>query len=71
MSRAVMQSSNIDQLQNDTFACQENGQRYPTMNNVSLRTSTEMSYEQLLAYYNATAHLINYNYGQPVVHSQQ
>jgi hypothetical protein len=34
---------------------------------VPLRTSIELSHEQLLVYYNVTAHLINYKYGQPVV----
>ena len=58
-------------MQNDIFECQDNGQRYTTTNSIPLRTSSEMSHEQLLAYYNATAHLINYSYGQPVVNGQQ
>ena len=71
MSRTNMQSSNTNQMQNDIFECQENGQRYSIMDNAPPRTSSVMSHEQLLAYYNATAHLINYNHGQPVLHDQQ
>ena len=71
MSRTNMQSSNTNQMQNDIFECQENGQRYSSMDNAPHRTSSVMSHEQLLAYYNATAHLINYNHGQPVLHDQQ
>ena len=71
MSRAEMQSSSVEHMQNDIFECQENGQRYSIMNDIPLCTSNEMSYEQLQAYYNATVHLVAYNYGQPIVHGQQ
>ena len=71
MSRAEMQPSNVEHMQNDIFECQENGQRYSIRNDIPLRTSIEMSYEQLQAYYNATAHLVSYNYGQPIVYGQQ
>ena len=71
MSHAEMQSSNVEHMQNDIFECQENGLRYSIMNGIPHRTSNEMSYEQLQAYYNATAHLVSYNYGQPIVYGQQ
>jgi hypothetical protein len=63
MSRAQIQSSNVEQMQNDVFECQDNGERYSMVNNIPLRLSNEMLHDQLLAYYNATAHLINFNYG--------
>ena len=58
-------------MQNDIFECQENGQRYSITSDIPLRTSNEMSYEQLQDYYNATAHLVSYNYGQRIVYGQQ
>ena len=71
MSRVETQPSNVEHMQNDIFECQENDQKYSIMNDIPLRTSNEMFYEQLQAYYNVTAHLVSYNYGQPIVHSQQ
>jgi hypothetical protein len=50
MSHAEIQSSNVEQMQNDLFGCQDNGKRYTMVNNIPLRTSNEMSHEELLAY---------------------
>ena len=65
------QSSSVDQQPDDFYEDRQTGQVYAAMNNVPLCTANMMSYEQLLAFYNASMNTVYNNHFQPpLLHHQ-
>ena len=70
MSHAGSHLSNVDHRHDDIYDGQDRGQGYSEVNNIPLRLPNEMTHEQLLAYYHATAHLHRNVIGQPTAYWQ-
>ncbi len=71
MSWENPQSANADQHIDDNYEDQPNLQVNTMMNSIPPWSTNELSHEQLLAYYNATANFFYSNYLQPPMPHQQ